>query len=293
LPAGDFTAFERLARLETPEMTHRPHRTRFRHAASRRRQRFAVAALSVAGAATMALLMAQPSAGDSPQVTTVAADNSPAAIGVAQLGPIPATAAPVPTTANTATIAAPTAPATPTPAATPTATQPVSKVLAISFQLQENGYYCGPAATRIAASAHGVGLSQDDAASRLGTTTSGTDSADDTTRVLNAVVSGASYQTRWINGDSATSAEISRLRTDVVHAITGGYAIVANIVGSASDTAGLTYSYDGGHYISVVGYRDSGQTVKIADPANTNGDGSYWMTASALANWIAHRGYSA
>jgi hypothetical protein len=33
----------------------------------------------------------------------------------------------------------------------------------------------------------------------------------------------------------------------------------------------------------VVGYRDNGRTVEIVDPANTNGDGSYWM---------AHRVYS-
>jgi hypothetical protein len=234
----------------------------------------------------VALLMAQPSAGHNSPATTVVAGNE-AAMSMVQLPRIPAAPAATPTpTTSTAT-------ASVTPTAKPAESPPASKVLTISYELQQNYYYCGPAATRIAASAHGVAMTQDDAASRLGTTTSGTNSADDTTRVLNSVVKGASYQTRWITGDAPTSAEISRLQTDVVHAVAGGYGIVANIVGSASDIAGLSYSYGGGHYISVIGYRDSGQTVKIADPANTNGDGTYWMTASALANWIAHRGYSA
>ena len=270
-------------------MKHRSHRRRFRHAASRRAQWLTLAALSVAGAAAVALLMAQPSAGHNSPAAKVVAGNNEAALSMVQLAPIPA--APKPTTPTPMTTGTPTALSTPT--AKPAESPPASKVLTISFELQQNYYYCGPAATRIAASAHGVAMTQDDAASRLGTTTSGTNSADDTTRVLNSVVKGASYQTRWITGDAATSAEISRLQTDVVHAIAGGYGIVANIVGSASDVSGLSYSYDGGHYISVIGYRDNGQTVKIADPANTNGDGTYWMAASALANWIAHRGYSA
>ncbi|MFD6568181.1 phytochelatin synthase, partial [Micromonospora profundi] len=48
---------------------------------------------------------------------------------------------------------------------------------------------------------------------------------------------------------------------------------------------------EGGHYISVVGYRDNGNTVTIADSANPN-TASYEVTVEHLADWIATRGYA-
>ncbi|MEU3455900.1 C39 family peptidase, partial [Micromonospora sp. NPDC006766] len=71
-----------------------------------------------------------------------------------------------------------------------------------------------------------------------------------------------------------------------------GRAVVANIAGTATDTDGTTHSFEGGHYISVVGYRDGGNTVTIADSANPN-MASYQISVDNLANWIATRGYSA
>ena len=56
--------------------------------------------------------------------------------------------------------------------------------------------------------------------------------------------------------------------------------------------AGNTHSFEGGHYISVVGYRDNGHTVTIADSANPN-MASYRISVDNLADWIATRGYSA
>ncbi|MFI7512748.1 phytochelatin synthase, partial [Micromonospora echinofusca] len=49
---------------------------------------------------------------------------------------------------------------------------------------------------------------------------------------------------------------------------------------------------EGGHYISVVGYRDNGNTVTIADSADPN-QASYRMSIDNLADWIATRGYTA
>ncbi|MER5334937.1 C39 family peptidase, partial [Micromonospora sp. NPDC002717] len=80
--------------------------------------------------------------------------------------------------------------------------------------------------------------------------------------------------------------------TDVRKAVDDGRAVVANIAGTATDTDGGVHSFEGGHYISVVGYRDNGQTVKIADSANP-AQASYWITTEALADWIATRGYAA
>ncbi|WP_425413647.1 C39 family peptidase [Micromonospora inyonensis] len=169
---------------------------------------------------------------------------------------------------------------------------PASKVLDIQYQEQTTFYYCGPAATRIALTARDVVRSQDDLARRLHTTEAGTNSAEDTTRVLNDLVGRDVYRTRTIPGGAATPAQMDRLQADVVRAVGSGYAVVVNIAGSATDVAGGWHSYPGGHYLTVVGYRDNGRTVKIADPANAAA-GSYWMTSISLAHWAATRGYSA
>jgi hypothetical protein len=202
----------------------------------------------------------------------------------AETGPAPTTAAPAAPVRTTPAEPVKTTPAKPAP--------PASKVLDYDYQAQINGYYCGPAATRIALTARDRNPSQDDVASRLGTTVNGTNSAEDTTRVLNSLGKTSFYQTTSIPGGSATPAQMDRLQADVVHAISNGYPIVANIVGSATDTGGGWHAYDGGHYLTVVGYRDNGRTVQIADPAYVNGVSSYWMTTINLANWMGTRGYS-
>ena len=202
--------------------------------------------------------------------------------------------------------AAETSPDTPLSESAPTATAPAqlaaqppaaapappsSKVLDYEYQAQPNFYWCGPAATRIALTARGKNPAQDYLAGKLGTTVNGTNSAEDTTRVLNSAGDTDFYRTREIPGSSATPTEMDRLQADVVRAITNGYPVVVNVVGGATDTAGGWHAYDGGHYMTVVGYTDDGRTVKVADPANANVS-SYWVTTINMANWMAQRGYS-
>jgi hypothetical protein len=210
----------------------------------------------------------------------------------ATAGPSAASAATA-STATPATQAAAPVAAAAAPAAAAPAVPPGQKALGYDFKLQPNYYYCGPAAVRIALTTQGKTPSQDDVAGRLGTTTNGTNSAEDTTRVLNSVTGTNFYKTRSIPGKTATAAEMDRLKEDVVHAISSGYGMVGNVAGTIRDTAGETHSYEGGHYLSVVGYTDGGLTVRIADPADTQGDGSYTIPVTTLANWMATRGYSA
>ncbi|MFI7606193.1 C39 family peptidase [Micromonospora sp. NPDC049366] len=205
----------------------------------------------------------------------------------------PTTAAPE-TSAPSASSASPAAPKAANPDLTrkPTPPKPPkSKVLDYDYQAQTTYYYCGPAATRNALSASGIERNQDDLAAQLGTTEMGTNSAQDTTRVLNAVVKGSPYRTRMFDG-APSPAQMDQLQADVVKAITDGRGVVANIVGDAVDTDGGWHSFSGGHYIAVVGYRDEGRTVKIADSANPAVP-SYWISTIDLANWMATRGYSA
>ena len=167
---------------------------------------------------------------------------------------------------------------------------PSTKVLDYTYEAQINGWYCGPAAVRNALSATGIERTQDALAGPLGTTVNGTNSAEDTTRALNQIVKGSPYRTHTIPG-AATPAQMDQLQADVVKAITDGRGVVANTVGTATDTNGGWHSFPGGHYIAVVGYKDNGRTVRIADSADPN-MAAYWMTTIDLANWMATRGYS-
>lgn len=99
---------------------------------------------------------------------------------------------------------------------------PAKKVLSYDYQAQINGWYCGPAAVRNALSAAGIDRDQETLGAALGTTYSGTNSARDTTRVLNAMVKGSPYRTTMIPGGAATPAQMDQLQADVVTAISDG-----------------------------------------------------------------------
>jgi hypothetical protein len=227
--------------------------------------------------------------------TTVAEMRSDTVASRGELRSAAPSASVAPSTAAPATSAAsPAAKATSNPDVTrkPTPPKPpATKVLDYDYEAQNTYYNCGPAATRNALSASGIDRTQEELGAELGTTEMGTNSAEDTTRVLNAEVKGSPYRTRMFAG-APSPAQMDRLQSDVVKAITDGRGVVANVVGDATDTAGGWHSYGGGHYIAVVGYKDNGRTVRIADSANP-ADPAYWITTIDLANWIATRGYSA
>lgn len=162
-----------------------------------------------------------------------------------------------------------------------------------TFQAQPNIYYCGPASTRIALSAQGKIQSQDELAGKLGTTVAGTASAFDITRVLNDSMGKDVYKTVEIPNNSASPDEVQRMKADLTKAVDEERIPVVNVIGSAVDADGVQRSFPVGHYLTVVAYDGDGDKVKIADPWQPVGDGTYWMTVNDLANWSASRGYSA
>lgn len=166
-----------------------------------------------------------------------------------------------------------------------------SRIVDVQYEAQPNFFYCGPASTRIALSAQGHLLSQDELAKKLGTTEAGTNSAEDTTRVLNEITGGDTYRTTELRDAVVTSKQIDRLAADVMRAVDDERPVVANVKGTASDVDGRIHSYEGGHYLTVVGYRDGGESVLINDPADP-AQPAYWMSTITLANWMAERGYS-
>ncbi|WP_416903339.1 C39 family peptidase [Micromonospora echinospora] len=187
------------------------------------------------------------------------------------------------------------APTTHTPTTTVTTDRSHDKgqrELNVRYEAQPNFYYCGPAAARNALTTLDKNISQDDLAREMGTTENGTDSAHQITKALNTKSGKNDWRTIEITTPTADDKQTDTLRHDIRTAVDNGRAVVANIAGTATDTNGTTHSFEGGHYISVVGYRDNADTVKIADSANPD-QASYWITTDTLADWIATRGYSA
>ncbi|WP_422746973.1 C39 family peptidase [Micromonospora sp. WMMD1219] len=164
--------------------------------------------------------------------------------------------------------------------------------LDVRYEAQPNFYFCGPAAARNALSVQGKNIDVHAMAKEMGTTEAGTNSINDITPVLNKETGASNaYKSVEISTPKADDKQTDTLRTDVVKTVDAGRAVVANIAGTATDTDGTTHSFEGGHYISVIGYRDDGHTVTIADSANPN-TATYRMSIDNLADWIATRGYS-
>ncbi|WP_346125710.1 C39 family peptidase, partial [Micromonospora coerulea] len=163
--------------------------------------------------------------------------------------------------------------------------------LPVRYAAQPNFYYCGPAATRNALSVQGKDINVDAMAKEMGTTEAGTNSVNDITPVLNKETGKNVYRSVEIKDAKADDKQTDTLRADIVRTVDDSRAVVANIAGTAVDTDGNVHSFEGGHYISVVGYRDGGKTVTIADSADPN-MASYRMSVDNLADWIATRGYT-
>jgi hypothetical protein len=170
---------------------------------------------------------------------------------------------------------------------------PPALELAHDFQIQENGYYCGPSATRVALSAQGKVLTQDQVAQKLGTTPNGTDSINQVTDALNGELGAGRYHSVTIPGPKASPEQVAQLKADVVTSLSAGKPIVANIAGTVTDEDGQVHAYQGGHYLPVIGYAGNGETVRIADSWDKDGNAHYTITVDQLANWTATRGYSA
>jgi hypothetical protein len=170
----------------------------------------------------------------------------------------------------------------------------VQAVLNIQYQVQQTGYWCGPAATRIAISARTGNIpSQATLAAQLGTTTNGTDYIGQVTGVLNGDLGTGWYETKNMPNDPPTQAQRDLLWRDVVLDVNNGWAIVANIVAPANNHPPGYPNYTIYHYFTVIGYDSSDMTVKIADPANFGGNSIYWITFNQLATLIPPKGYAA
>lgn len=78
---------------------------------------------------------------------------------------------------------------------------PVERIVEHDYQIQETGYWCGAAATRVALSARIAPPTQQALANQLPTTTNGTDWIGQVTRTLNVRLGGPFYVTTEMPND--------------------------------------------------------------------------------------------
>jgi hypothetical protein len=245
----------------------------------------AVAALGIAGAGATSIALNV--ASDVAPSSAAASDQLPS-FNPAAVSDTASTAGGQPT-ANEGSSAAPPSTSTDVEPSTPVSTE---AWVDHAFELQPTYYYCGPAATRVALSAHGKVFSEDQLAAMLGTTTAGTPSAFDITRVLNEQLGENSYRTVELAQRQVSDDQIAQLKSDIVTTISRGDTLVANVIGNGTDVTGQQRAYPVGHYLNVVGYLDSGDVAEIADSADPNLP-NYHIDVANLARWVGSRGYSA
>jgi hypothetical protein len=172
-------------------------------------------------------------------------------------------------------------------------TQPTEKILDHDYQIQETGYWCGPAATRVALSARMSPPSQQTLANELGTTVNGTDYIGLITNVLNDRLGSPYYETTEMPNDPPSAAQRDELWHDVLLSINADFPIVANIVAPpGNQPPGYPANQTIYHYFAVVGYNTDKREVFIADSANFSGNQHYWLTLDKLATLIPPKGYS-
>ncbi len=166
------------------------------------------------------------------------------------------------------------------------------KVLDVDYQIQSTGYWCGPAATRIALSARVAPPSQGTLASELGTTTNGTDWIGLITGVLNRRLEAQRYRTTEMPNDPPTPSQRDQLWSDIVLSIDNNYPVVTNIVAPPTNHPPGYPNTTIYHYFTVIGYNPLTSQVYIADPANFGGYQQYWLSFDQLATLIPPKGYA-
>ena len=165
-------------------------------------------------------------------------------------------------------------------------------VIDFEHQWQETGYWCGPAATRVALTAAGEFPSQADLAAELPTDEQGTDHISQVTDVLNAHGAG-DYVTTEMPNDPPTAEQEQKLWDDVVRTIDNDRGLVANIVAPpGNQPPGYPSDQTIYHYFTVVGYNADTKQVYIADSAGFS-EGTYWLDFHKFATLIPPKGYSA
>lgn len=156
--------------------------------------------------------------------------------------------------------------------------------------VQPNFFWCGPCAVHMAITAKGGSPGLEALANQLGTTEDGTNFGA-IAPVLTKNIPGATYREQWIAGHDATPEEKALFWDRVKKNVDTGFATVCNwVVPPGSYPNGYQNGGTIWHFTTVVGYNDKRELL-IADSANFNGVGVYWVPSDRVATLCAERGY--
>lgn len=163
-------------------------------------------------------------------------------------------------------------------------------VLGHDYVAQPNAFWCGPSACHMAISVKTGSPGLKALAGQLGTTENGTDFGA-VAPVLTNNIPGATYRAQWLPNNDASPDEKALFFDRVKTNIDTGFATVCNwVVPPGSYPNGYQNQSTIYHYTAVVGYNDN-RDLFIADSANFNGVGEYWVPSDRVATLCAARGY--
>ncbi len=158
------------------------------------------------------------------------------------------------------------------------------------YVVQPNFFWCGPSACHMAITAKTGSPGLEALAQQLGTTENGTNFGA-ISPVLTQNIPGATYRDQWIAGNDATPEEKAVFWDRVKANIDTGFATVCNwVVPPGSYPNGYQNGSTIYHFTTVVGYNDN-RDLLIADSANFNNVGVYWVPSDRVATLCAERGY--
>ncbi|HIV56896.1 MAG TPA: C39 family peptidase [Candidatus Stackebrandtia faecavium] len=176
-------------------------------------------------------------------------------------------------------------PATPTPRASSVVlTTPTEGTVSHNYQVQKTFYWCSAAAARIALSTHDVSVKQSTLAKYMDVSRDGgLPNLNNLRDAMNKYSKDGGYELRQWKNETTLRQQLTK---DVISNVDSGHAVIINV--TRIDKA----KFSGGHYATIVGYRDGGNEFKIADPADSSRD-AIWLSAKNVADGVKLNRYVA
>jgi len=178
---------------------------------------------------------------------------------------------------------------------------PTTKTLAFTTVMQSNSYYCGPASAYMVLKYEGKSVTQSGLASRLNTTTNGTDFGGSWEAAMN-YYSDHTYAVLWGDGNDTLSRAIL-LADSAIGTLASGYGVIYDTVQpSGTSTKRLTgypayMSSTVYHYVAGRGYSAVDPSNRIGyytDPTNSttysNGYGAKSIALRMMCTLVTTRG---
>lgn len=147
-------------------------------------------------------------------------------------------------------------------------TYPYQKVISLTFQTQNNNYYCAPASVRMLMKAIGKNYTQGQIALLIGTNTGGTSFGSTLLSGINAMAAGTgfSFNLVW-----HSASDVNGMKSKFMIAIVYGNPVVVNTVEGDNNKPFIFNGHAANniryHFGVVNGYKQSGEKYVYTDPA--------------------------